>query len=135
MIPSDAKMTSERHQKDIRLVKRKKDMKNRIITFRVTDEEYALLTERTKKTGITGENLSEYIRQQVFGEEYPYQKEKLLRDMNYQIRKIGVNLNQIAARYNSSLYLEQDRRLVMQYMEELKMLLEKTQDMIWPSQS
>lgn len=55
--------------------------------------------------------------------------------MNYQIRKIGVNLNQIAARYNSSLYLEQDRRLVMQYMEELKMLLEKTQDMIWPSQS
>lgn len=128
-------MTSERHQKDIRLVKRKKDMKNRIITFRVTDEEYALLTERTKKTGITGENLSEYIRQQVFGEEYPYQKEKLLRDMNYQIRKIGVNLNQIAARYNSSLYLEQDRRLVMQYMEELKMLLEKTQDMIWPSQS
>ena len=36
---------------------------------------------------------------------------------------------------NSSLYLEQDRRLVMQYMEELKMLLEKNQDMIWPSQS
>lgn len=116
-------------------MERKKDMKNRIITFRVTDEEYALLTERTKKTGITGENLSEYIRQQVLGEEYPYQKEKLLRDMNYQIRKIGVNLNQIAARYNSSLYLEQDRRLVLQYMEELKMLLEKTQDMIWPSQS
>ena len=110
-------------------------MKNRIITFRVTDEEYALLTERTKKAGITGENLSEYIRQQVLGEEYPYQKEKLLRDMNYQIRKIGLNLNQISARYNSSLYLEQDRRLVLQYMEELKMLLEKTQDMIWPSQS
>ena len=110
-------------------------MKNRIITFRVTDEEYAMLTERKKKDGIKGKNLSEYIRQKVLGEEYQKKKKKLLRDMNYQIRKIGVNLNQIAARYNSSLYLEQDRRLVLQYMEELKMFLEKTQDMIWPSQS
>ena len=50
---------------------------------------------------------------------------------NYQIRKIGVNLNQIAARYNSGLYLEQDRRLVLQYMEELKILFEEVQEQIW----
>ena len=52
---------------------------------------------------------------------------------NYQIRKIGVNLNQIAARYNSGLYLEQDRRLVLQYMEELKILFEEVQAQIWQS--
>lgn len=52
---------------------------------------------------------------------------------NYQIRKIGVNLNQIAARYNSGLYLEQDRRLVLQYMEELKILFEEVQEQIWQS--
>lgn len=109
------------------------DMKDKVITFRVTKEEYELLAERTKKAGITGENLSEYIRQQVLGETYPYLKEKLLKNMNYQIRKIGVNLNQIAARYNSGLYLEQDRRLVLQYMEELKTLFEEVQEQIWQS--
>ena len=101
-------------------------MKNRIITFRVTDEEYALLTERTKKTGITGEKpVRVYQTAGLWRRVSIPEGKNLLRDMNYQIRKIGVNLNQIAARYNSSLYLEQDRRLVMQYMEELKIAFRK----------
>lgn len=84
-------------------------MKKIIINFRVTEEEYAKIKKKTERAGIRNQNVSEYVRRQVLGAEYPYLKEKLLRSMNYQIRKIGVNINQIAARYNSGIYLSGDK--------------------------
>lgn len=53
-------------------------LKKRIVTFRVTEEEYELLKNRTEQSGIRSGNISEYVRRQVLGEEYPYVREKLL---------------------------------------------------------
>lgn len=97
-------------------------MKKRIINFRVTEEEYAEIQRRAEHAGIRNQNVSEYVRRQVLGDEYPYLREKLLRNMNYQIRKIGVNINQIAARCNSGIYLPGDKRLLEEEMQTLQQL-------------
>ena len=44
-------------------------LKKRIVTFRVTEEEYELLKNRTEQSGIRSGNISEYVRRQVLGEE------------------------------------------------------------------
>ena len=105
-------------------------LKKRIVTFRVTEEEYELLKNRTVQSGIRSGNISEYVRRQVLGEEYPYVREKLLRDMNYQIRKIGVNINQITARNNSRLYFVSDKEQLKEDMEELIKLFEEFRDKV-----
>lgn len=105
-------------------------LKKRIVTFRVTEEEYELLKNRTGQSGIRSGNISEYVRRQVLGEEYPYVREKLLRDMNYQIRKIGVNINQITARNNSRLYFVSDKEQLKEDMEELIKLFEEFRDKV-----
>lgn len=105
-------------------------LKKRIVTFRVTEEEYELLKNRTEQSEIRSGNISEYVRRQVLGEEYPYVREKLLRDMNYQIRKIGVNINQITARNNSRLYFVSDKEQLKEDMEELIKLFEEFRDKV-----
>ena len=105
-------------------------LKKRIVTFRVTEEEYELLKNRTEQSGIRSGNISEYVRRQVLGEEYPSVREKLLRDMNYQIRKIGVNINQITARNNSRLYFVSDKEQLKEDMEELIKLFEEFRDKV-----
>ena len=105
-------------------------LKKRIVTFRVTEEEYELLKNRTEQSGIRSGNISEYVRRQVLGEEYPYVREKLLRDMNYQIRKIGENINQITARNNSRLYFVSDKEQLKEDMEELIKLFEEFRDKV-----
>ena len=40
-------------------------LKKRIVTFRVTEEEYELLKNRTEQSGIRSGNISEYVRRQV----------------------------------------------------------------------
>lgn len=105
-------------------------LKKHIVTFRVTEEEYELLKNRTEQSGIRSGNISEYVRRQVLGEEYPYVREKLLRDMNYQIRKIGVNINQITARNNSRLYFVSDKEQLKEDMEELIKLFEEFRDKV-----
>ena len=57
-------------------------------------------------------------------------REKLLKDMNYQIRKIGVNINQITARNNSRLYFVSDKEQLKEDMEKLIKLFEEFRDKI-----
>lgn len=103
-------------------------MKEHIVTFRVTEEEYQTILKRTKQAGIYRNNVSEYVRRQILGEEYPYVRERLLRRMNYEIRKIGVNINQITARNNSRLYLDSDKKQLTEDLEELKELFRSFTD-------
>lgn len=97
-------------------------MRDRTIKFRITEQEYERIKKKTRDAGIRRDNVSEYVRRQVLGDEYPYVKERLLRQMNYQIRKIGVNINQITKRNNSELYFDSDKKQLFQDMEELKRL-------------
>lgn len=105
-------------------------MKEKRINIRVSEEEYDTLKRKVKEAGIRGDNLSEYVRRQILGEEYPYVKEKLLRSMHYQIQKIGVNINQITKRNNSGLYFAEDKEELKQDMQELRQLFLRLQRQI-----
>lgn len=137
-VPKRQNNDSEKRQKQcqnaVRTATDRRDgsmgLKKHIVTFRVTEEEYELLKNRTEQSGIRSGNISEYVRRQVLGEEYPYVREKLLRDMNYQIRKIGVNINQITARNNSRLYFVSDKEQLKEDMEELIKLFEEFRDKV-----
>ena len=48
-----------------------------------------------------------------------------LKDLNYQVRKIGVNINQIAHRLNSNIGDMRDAEYVVELMKELNARLEK----------
>ena len=85
-------------------------MKDRKITFRVTQEEYTLIDEMKKtETRFTygGRwDMSAYIRNLVLSQtgKKDVRVDMELKDLNYQVRKIGVNINQDrkSTRLNSS---------------------------------
>ena len=82
---------------------KKEEPKNRRITIRVTETEYAIFTEEAEKQKMT---LAEYIRQRVIHHktETKYEisagKEEL-KELLIEHHKIGINLNQIAKHLNS----------------------------------
>ena len=77
-------------------------MKDRKITFRVTQEEYDLIDSKkqTEKHFVYGGrwDMSAYIRNLVLSQSggADVRIDKELSHLNYEIRKIGVNINQIA---------------------------------------
>ena len=78
-------------------------------------------------------NVSAFIREKLFREEIKelaYYRE--LKNLTYQIRKIGVNINQVAAKINSGhgnidsvFYLQKN---LLQVEEEVKNLIEKLEE-------
>lgn len=73
------------------------------ISVRLTKEEKKYIAKKARENHIS---LSEYIR--ICSQEPPpvSQKEflEIKMDLIYQLRKIGVNINQIAKKYNENLY-------------------------------
>lgn len=106
-------------------------MKDRKITFRVTQEEYTLIDEMKKtETRFTygGRwDMSAYIRNLVLSQtgKKDVRVDMELKDLNYQVRKIGVNINQIAHRLNSNIGDMRDAEYVVELMKELNARLEK----------
>ena len=85
------------------------DNKNKVLRVRITDKEFNLIKEKIKKEKAfgylhgSGENISEYIRNCIYedlGKNKKYHDTEI-QDLNYQIRKIGVNVNQVAAKVNA----------------------------------
>lgn len=79
--------------------------RDRKFTFRLTQEEYEFLLERFKQEDVSGKNyktLSDFIRESTL-EKNGYHgrmiKEQLY-DLKYEIRKIGVNINQVTKKIN-----------------------------------
>lgn len=80
-------------------------------TIRFSEKEWEILEEKIKKedawkfkygTKEGSVNVSAFIREKLFREEIKelaYYRE--LKNLTYQIRKIGVNINQVAAKINS----------------------------------
>ena len=101
-------------------------MKDRKITFRVTQKEYTLIDEMKKtETRFTygGRwDMSAYIRNLVLSQtgKKDVRVDIELKDLNYQVRKIGVNINQIAHRLNSNIGDMRDAEYVVELMKELK---------------
>ena len=111
-------------------------------TVRLSEQEYQQLKKKilennewTFKYGTTKDrvNISAYIRDILFREEKEerqYYRE--LKNLNFQIRKIGVNINQVAAKINSG-YKKYDsffylQKSLSQVEEEVKKLIEKLEE-------
>ena len=110
-------------------------------TIRFSEKEYQQLEKKIKenddwkfKYGKEGRvNVSAYIRDVLFRrelEEIRYYRE--LKNLTYQIRKIGVNINQVAAKINSG-YKNQDsvfylQKNLSQVEEEVRQLIEKLEE-------
>ena len=111
-------------------------------TIRFSEKEWNLLDKKIKaddkwkfKYGAkkSSVNVSAYIREKIFREEMEeiiYYRE--LKNLTYQIRKIGVNINQVAAKINSG-HRNQDsvfylQKSLSQVEEEVKKLIEKLEE-------
>lgn len=111
----------------------KDDPRDRFKTFRFTEAEVARLHTRAKASGRT---LSEYVRDRILDSETgePETKPSLssphselaLRNLAEQMRRVGVNLNQIAHRMNEqrippprelAMVLDDIRRYVRKVLE------------------
>ena len=90
------------------------------IIFRVTPEERAYLEQRARDAK-TGKNFSGYLRNTMLansGYRNP-QLEKLLKDVQYELRKIGTNVNQIAKKINGGLGEPEDIRELERYLNRI----------------
>lgn len=87
------------------------------ITVRFTKKEYETLR---KEAGRRHMDMSKYIRATVTKE--PYENKELVeecRNLNYEINRIGNNINQIAHRHNENLYHPDDIMELKELMEHL----------------
>ena len=120
-------------------------MKEKMISFRVSEEEYNLLKERALDTPIGrtrngGVNLSGYMREQVFSAA-GIRNAALTSNagkLHYEIRKLGVNVNQIARKINAGIGSQKDVAILHEKLGEIEQLLNRyiqEVDELWRSQS
>lgn len=82
--------------------------RDRRFYIRLTAEEYELLEKLAEEDEETHsrnkkKNMSAFIRKRIFsGSSLEEGLTEKLKDVEYQVRKIGVNINQVAAKANSS---------------------------------
>ena len=111
----------------------------RYIGLKLTDDEYDFLLKKANEDSSTcwkngSRNISAYIRKcvlQITGFKKEIWVRKELSDLTYQVRKIGVNINQATKKINSNIYdvktteriydgMEQINRSVERLIEELE---------------
>lgn len=78
----------------------KQRSRNCLLKFYVSEEEKAFIFEKMKAAKIN--NLSAYLRKAAIDGKIEIHDYSGLNDINYNLRKIGVNINQIAKRINET---------------------------------
>lgn len=97
-------------------------MREKIITVRLTDEEYSLVD---MQAGLQNLAISAFIRQQITA---PIQEEKEEVNGNLEeLRRIGINLNQIARKMNQSGCSPEDVESVLSMVN----LIKKNREALW----
>jgi len=96
--------------------------RNNVVYLRLNDDEYRILQEKCKLS--KHRNISDYLRQQIVEDIIYYIDYKYLRKYNYQLGKIGTNINQIAKKAN------QTNSIYQSDIEELK----KEMESLWQLQ-
>ena len=85
-----------------------RQLRRRVLRFRVTDDELALLRQRAHECGCT---LSAFVRQSSLGS-VPRERLRVNeRDALHQLARVGNNLNQLARHANATRRVELSRRL------------------------
>ncbi len=93
-------------------------MKEKQLHIRLTKENYDEIKERSQKANFT---MTDYILKSALNK-------KIVVIVGYQeifneIRKIGININQIARKYNMGLEQQSDISEIQKYMEQIWQLL------------
>lgn len=105
-------------------------MKGRTVTIRLSDSEYKKLLSLAaedpdcimKKSG--NPSLSSYIRKQLFySGNHPENLKEEIRDLNFQIRKAGVNINQTVHRINVGYGGHRQAEQILDNQEKIMSLL------------
>lgn len=99
-----------------------------MLTFYVSEDEKAFIFEKMKAAKI--KNLSAYLRKAAIDGKIEIHDYSGLKEINYNLRKIGVNINQIAKRINetNSIYqsdMEDIQRKVNEVWRTQKFILSK----------
>lgn len=112
-----------------------------------TSEEYQEIVRLAERdTGIKRKktqekNVSAYIRKCIFDKnDNPAAIKKELRDLSYQVRKIGVNINQVVTKVNAGYAVPVDIENLIIYLKKVEgefLRLENNlkEREIWPSQN
>lgn len=98
----------------------KKELKTQSVSIRLTNEEHEMLLEKAEGC----RSLSEYLRYQVFAD-IPQKNQRLLEEIRkaqYELHKIGVNINQIVKNNNSRIYKTSDKRELEDSMRRIQEL-------------
>lgn len=115
------------------------------IRIRVTREELEHLkkcsssfSEARFKSG--RENFSGYLREKLLGESNYKNKnlEQQIKNVAYELRKIGTNVNQVAKKVNSGKGVSSDIEELKQYLEQIEAVfaeVRKEAEHIWQSQN
>lgn len=122
-------------------------MRDHYLTVRLTQEEYEYLhaqSEKMKKKNPSRasvyDNFSFYIREELLlksGYRSP-QMEQGIADLRYELRKIGVNANQVAHRINGNIGTPDDIRTIKRYLKEIGDKMDELEGEIraaWQSQN
>ena len=115
--------------------------------IRFTPEEYQQIVQcaekdiGTKRKKTQEKNVSAYIRKCIFDRsDNPATIQKELKGLAYQVRKIGVNINQVAAKVNAGYATPVDVENLLFYLKKIEeefLRLEKDlkERGTWPSQN
>ena len=74
--------------------------RNNVVFLRLSDDEYRIL--KSKVEGSKHSNISDFLRQFIVEGIVYYVDYEYLREYDYQLSKIGTNINQIAHRINET---------------------------------
>jgi hypothetical protein len=92
--------------------------KDKITHIRFTQEDLEKIQQESKEKGM---NVSQYIRSCVKGGLYDNPDlRKELRTLNYEIHKIGVNVNQIACHSNLGILTMSEREILLELMKDIR---------------
>ena len=99
----------------------KKDIR---VCFRVSEHEYQTILKEEKKYKSRSEFFRMLLEEKLpEGERRGVQTE--LEKIRMEVNKIGTNINQITKNNNSGLYFFQDKKKLMQELQEIKTLMEQ----------
>ena len=93
-----------------------RQLRRRVLRFRVSDAEMECLDERAHECGLT---LSAFVRQTSLGAVPRARPGVAQRDAIHQLARIGNNLNQLARHANATRRVELSRRLA-EVLDEVK---------------
>ena len=101
--------------------------REKVSALRFTVEEYEMLRRMAWESGCRDRkgnaNVSMYIRNILFAGGSRKDLKKELHELNFQIRKIGVNINQAAKRLNSGVVLPGDQSYLLAELSAVEKLL------------